>query len=242
MAVFGVANNNDEIKKYQFGGYIVSNEAVWRILIFSTYDRHPRVCISRSTLRMGSVSTLQRTMPFKEPITPKIQLWQRSSDFSGITTSPEHSFTRNFQSFALGIAKKKQFCRRKQGAPFSGKDTRESEAIGRVCTVHPNNTECFYLQMLLFIVRGPTLFENSRIVSGELCSTYRPFWQRVRRQTQRHLGRIQRRFDWRFFEECTESNNDSKLSFPHLIYYRALVVLEDKSISMISKTAPQLGH
>ncbi|GIX79852.1 ATP-dependent DNA helicase [Caerostris darwini] len=31
-----------------------------------------------------------------------------------------------------------------------------SDALGRVCMVHPQNTECFYLQMLLNEIRGST--------------------------------------------------------------------------------------
>ncbi|GFW10572.1 ATP-dependent DNA helicase [Trichonephila clavipes] len=46
MAVFGVGNVAaplDEINQYQFGRYISSNEAVWRILSFPIHERHPTV-------------------------------------------------------------------------------------------------------------------------------------------------------------------------------------------------------
>ncbi|GFV96018.1 proton-coupled amino acid transporter-like protein CG1139 [Trichonephila clavipes] len=46
MAVFGVGNvvaPLDEINQYQFGRYISSNEAVWRILSFPIHERHPTV-------------------------------------------------------------------------------------------------------------------------------------------------------------------------------------------------------
>lgn len=54
-----------------------------------------------------------------------------------------------------------------------GTTARRSDALGRVYTVHPNNAECFYLRMLLHIVKGPTSFEHLRTVEGEICSTYR---------------------------------------------------------------------
>lgn len=46
MAVSGVAEENrniDEIKQYQMGRYISSNEAVWRIFSFPIHERHPTV-------------------------------------------------------------------------------------------------------------------------------------------------------------------------------------------------------
>lgn len=45
MAVFGVApaNNLDEIKQYQMGRYISSNEAIWRIFSFPIHERYPTV-------------------------------------------------------------------------------------------------------------------------------------------------------------------------------------------------------
>ncbi|XP_039968146.1 uncharacterized protein LOC120779853 [Bactrocera tryoni] len=40
-------------------------------------------------------------------------------------------------------------------------------------TIHPNNTECFYLRLLLVNVQGPRSFEYLKIVDGHLCETYR---------------------------------------------------------------------
>lgn len=38
--------------------------------------------------------------------------------------------------------------------------------MGRVYTIHPNNTECFYLRMLLHVIRGPTSFLHLKTVEG----------------------------------------------------------------------------
>ncbi|KAL7295112.1 hypothetical protein TKK_0011579 [Trichogramma kaykai] len=46
MAVFGIGaatEAHDEIKQYESGRYISSNEAVWRILAFPIHERHPTV-------------------------------------------------------------------------------------------------------------------------------------------------------------------------------------------------------
>ncbi|GFX88198.1 ATP-dependent DNA helicase [Trichonephila clavipes] len=46
-------------------------------------------------------------------------------------------------------------------------------------TVHPNNTECFYLRLLLINIRGPISFQDLRTVNGQLCSTYRQACQEL---------------------------------------------------------------
>lgn len=44
--------------------------------------------------------------------------------------------------------------------------------MGRVYTVHPNNQECFYLRLLLHVVKGPKSFVNLRTVDGQVCETF----------------------------------------------------------------------
>ena len=66
------------------------------------------------------------------------------------------------------------FKRRIQGTAVPGyPNVRESDALGRVYTVHPNNFECFFLRLLLYTVRGPTSFEALRTVNGRICATFR---------------------------------------------------------------------
>lgn len=65
------------------------------------------------------------------------------------------------------------FTRRKKGTPVEGfPGIKRQHVIGRVYAVHPNNTECFYLWMLLHTVRGPTSFNDLRTVEGVLHLTY----------------------------------------------------------------------
>lgn len=67
----------------------------------------------------------------------------------------------------------KKFQRRKQGTiveNFPG--VRKTDALGRVYAVHPNNSECFHLRMLLHIVKGPTSFASLRTVQGITYETF----------------------------------------------------------------------
>ncbi|GFT79695.1 putative DNA helicase [Trichonephila clavipes] len=67
-----------------------------------------------------------------------------------------------------------RFQRRKQGKAVEGHtNLYSSDALGRLYTVHLNNTECFYLRLLLINIRGPISFQDLRTVNGQLCATYR---------------------------------------------------------------------
>ena len=76
----------------------------------------------------------------------------------------------------LGIARgKRKFVeKRKQGDQVEGyPDIRNTDIIGRVYTVHPNQFECFCLRILLHNVRGPMSFEHLRTVNGEVFTGFR---------------------------------------------------------------------
>jgi hypothetical protein len=45
-------------------------------------------------------------------------------------------------------------------------------ALGQVYTVHPSNSQCFYLRLLLHHVPGPVSFQYLRTVSGHCCATF----------------------------------------------------------------------
>lgn len=77
------------------------------------------------------------------------------------------------QYYTWNVSSKK-FQRRKQGTPVdSHPGIFQTDAIGRIYTVHPNNAECFYLRLLLVNVNGPKSFQQLRTVNGHLCQTYR---------------------------------------------------------------------
>ena len=66
------------------------------------------------------------------------------------------------------------FQRRKQGADVEyHPGIKSSDALGRVYTVHPSNAECFFLRMLLHVVRGPTSYTDLKTVDGHVCATFR---------------------------------------------------------------------
>ena len=71
------------------------------------------------------------------------------------------------------IWNKNRFDRRKRVTDVNGwPGSKKDHALGRVYTVHPNNTECYHLRMFLYQVRGPTSFELLRTVNGEVLPTF----------------------------------------------------------------------
>lgn len=80
---------------------------------------------------------------------------------------------------SLGMLQKKTFQRRKQGQDVEGHPgVKSSDALGRVYTIHPSNAECFYLRLLLHVVKGPTSFSHLKTVDGIICESFREACQR----------------------------------------------------------------
>ncbi|CAF2141007.1 unnamed protein product [Rotaria magnacalcarata] len=75
---------------------------------------------------------------------------------------------------------RKVFKRRVQGTIVPGyPNIRATNALGRVYTGLPNNFECFFLQLLLHTIRGPTSFEALGTVNGRICATFREACQLI---------------------------------------------------------------
>ncbi|GBL95388.1 hypothetical protein AVEN_208314-1, partial [Araneus ventricosus] len=50
---------------------------------------------------------------------------------------------------------------------------RSRDALERVYTVHPTNSECFHLRLLLHEVQDPMSFTDLRTFEGRVCETYK---------------------------------------------------------------------
>ncbi|XP_075451755.1 uncharacterized protein LOC142492724 [Ascaphus truei] len=181
MAIFGITNDKikDEISLYQLGRYISSNEAVWRILSFPIHQRHPTVVHLTVHLENGqrvyftphNAHSLAAQPP-NTTLTAFFQLCQNDS-FAKTLLYPD------IPKYYTWNSSTKIFNKRKHGVRITGEDAVQSEALGRVYTVHPNNAECFFLRMLLHNVPGPTSFTHLKTVDGHLCQTYREACQKL---------------------------------------------------------------
>ena len=177
MAVFGLQNPNapvNEIDQFQMGRYISSNEAVWRILGFNIHERSPAVVHLSVHLENGQrvyfteVSAAQRAEnPPNTTLTAFFQLC--ASD-----TFAARLLYHEVPTYYTWNQSTKKWQRRKEGMRHSSMpQVFSTGALGRVYTVHPSNAECYYLRMLLHVVKGPKSFEAIKTVNGQICQTYR---------------------------------------------------------------------
>jgi len=93
-----------------------------------------------------------------------------------------------------------------------------TQALGRVYTVHPSNSECFYLRMLLLVLRGPTSFADLKTVNGVVCESYREACDR--------LGRLESDAHW---DSALAEAAASQL--PHRIRHLLAILLTTCAVS-----------
>ncbi|KAK7003156.1 hypothetical protein BgiMline_004587 [Biomphalaria glabrata] len=171
--------NLDEIESFQSGRYISSNEAVWRILGFSIHERHPTVVHLSVHLENG-----QRMYFDAASLKEKLQSPPKSTLLAFFELCQNDPFAQTLlysdvPKYYTWNTSQKCFSRRKQGIDVKDHPgVKMSDALGRVYTVHPTNAECFYLRMLLHVVKGPTSFTNLKTVEGVVCQTFREACQR----------------------------------------------------------------
>lgn len=68
---------------------------------------------------------------------------------------------------AFYVWKNNMFQRRKKRSIVPGHPgVKKDQVLGKIYTVHPNDSECFYLRLLLHKVRGPTSFRSLKMVGG----------------------------------------------------------------------------
>ena len=177
QAIFSiqVENQNDEILQYQEARYVGSMEAAYRILGFPMHEHYPPVTQLSVHLENGQrvyfdESTAHTIANSPAPRTTLTEFFAlcNTDDFASTllyVQVPEY-YTWNKSS--------KKWCRRKRGVAVEEEfGVYASECIGRVYTVNPKATECYFLRMLLHEVRGPTSFQFLRTVNGIVHPTYR---------------------------------------------------------------------
>ncbi|XP_036339810.1 uncharacterized protein LOC118749148 [Rhagoletis pomonella] len=186
MAVFQIQNtdgnaprlsDNDEIMRYQIGRYISSNEAVWRIFGFPIHERDPAVIHLAVHLENGqrvfftNETAIERAMnPPKTTLTEFFELCNRPDAFGAFARTLLYSEVPRF--FTWNQTKK--WIPRKKGTPIDAcPGLFKSNTLGRVYTVNPRQTECFYLRLLLVNVIGPLSFQDIRNVNGQQYPTYK---------------------------------------------------------------------
>ncbi|XP_063922978.1 uncharacterized protein LOC135137287 [Zophobas morio] len=258
MAIFGIANPNapvNEIEQFQMGRYISSNEAVWRILGFDIHERFPAVMHLSVHLENGQrVYFTEDNAPQRVADPPNTTL----TAFFQLCATDEFAKTLMYHEvpqYYTWNQSTKKFCRRKRGARNSSiAGIFSTGALGRVYTVHPNNGECYYLRMLLHVVKGPTSFQAIKTIDG----------QESEASETRHAHQIRTLFAiilttcapsdpkglWEKHKEsmsedillrARRNNPGLDVQYSEVIFNEALISLEDVCMSINNKILNQLG-
>ncbi|KAF0775701.1 hypothetical protein AaE_000599, partial [Aphanomyces astaci] len=165
---------NDEIKQYQVGRYINSNEAVWRILNFSIHDRYPAVIQLAVHLENG-----ERVYFTPESVNRAIEQRRDTTLTAFFKLNQVDEFARTLlyaeiPAYYTWQVPDKKWKRRERGqAVDNWPGIKVTDTLGRVYSVHPAHQECFYLRLLLHNVRGSTSFTSLRTVDEVECPTYK---------------------------------------------------------------------
>lgn len=172
QATFSVQSTY-EVEQYQSGRYICSSEAVWRILSFSIHERAPTIIHLAVHVENG-----QKVYFSESNVSDVVDNPRDTTLTAFFKLCAEDEFAKTltydkFSSYYTWNQVGKKFNRRKQGTVVQGHPgVKKTDALGRVYTIHPNNTGCFHLRMLLHIVKGPTSFQNLRTVQNVIYDTF----------------------------------------------------------------------
>ena len=187
QAVFAIQNQYDEISRYEAGRYISSSEAAWRIFRFPVHERYPPVVHLAVHLENG-----QRIYFTECNVVNKVRNPPQTTLLAFFDLCKRDDFAKQLHYNEIPsyyVWNNNMFCRRKQGKTVPGHSgVKRDNVLGRIYTVHPKNSECYHLRLLLNEIKGPTSFQCLRTVGGVLHPTYK--------SACRALGLLQDDINW----------------------------------------------
>ena len=155
--------------RYQSGRYIIISEAVWRILPFPIHERYPPVFHLENERSVYFVSDNVRER-VENPRNTTLMAFFKLCQEENFAKTLLYEDVPSYYTFdkQCGLVN-----RRKRGIQIDEyPGICKENAIGRVFTVHLNNSECYYLRLLLYNVRGPTSFKDLTSVDGVAYPSY----------------------------------------------------------------------
>ncbi|XP_064621482.1 uncharacterized protein LOC135484172 [Lineus longissimus] len=207
QAIFSLQGDaQDEIKQYQYARFVGSMEAAHRILGFPMHQHYPPVTTPAIHLQNSQRVYFNETNAMAHALAdaPKTTL----TEF--FTLCAKDPFAQSLlyvqvPEYYTWDNKTKTWNRRKRGTPHPHhQDIFHSACVGRVYSVNPKQSECYFLRLLLHELPGPTSYEHLRTASNTTYDTFRETCQaRGLLQDDQHLHRA--------LEEAAASNSPSQL-------------------------------
>ena len=169
-------NRDDEVLLFQRSRYVSTNEAIWRILGFPIHEHFPPVEHLHVHLenRQRVVYDTNQTDSLREQLQRK---QTKLTAFFHLCTHDAFASTLLYCHVPRYYAwqpKTFHWQRRKLGQAVEGwPGVKMQPVIGRIYSVHPSNSECFFLRILLVSVPGPKSFKDLKTFDGQICETFR---------------------------------------------------------------------
>ncbi|KAL8570647.1 hypothetical protein ACOMHN_039082 [Nucella lapillus] len=161
-------NNVDEISMFQNARYIGSIEAGWRLLGNDIHERFPMVQRLSVHLENGQRVYFRQDNAMDRahgppPATNLTAFFQLCNEDPSVI---ELKYPEVPEQYTWQLTRK-QWQKRKRG-----------KAIGRMYTISPRQGECYFLRLLLNVVKGPKSYDDLKTVNGEVCATFREACQK----------------------------------------------------------------
>ena len=176
LAVMGLEDVKtlDEIKSYLLARYVSSSEAYWRIFGFPLHEHHPPVkqlavhLENGQRVQIDTRRSLEDQMRRPKPTT--------LTAFFALASNDEFARTLLYNEAPMYYTldeRSKTWKRRSNGIDVEGwPGIKRAAALGRVYALHPANSECYHLRILLHTVKGPRSFDDLKTVDGEVCASF----------------------------------------------------------------------
>ncbi|GBP23366.1 Protein ALP1-like [Eumeta japonica] len=159
--------------RYKSGAtwYISTSEADWRLFEFPVHDRHPTVVHLAVHLENGQRVYFTTGIAHQVVQNPRHTTLLAFFAFCNENEFAKTLLYREVPQYYTWVNNK--FTRRRRGEDVVGHPgIKKDAALGRVYEIHPSQSECFYLRILLDHVRGPTSFAYLKTVNGFVKETY----------------------------------------------------------------------
>jgi hypothetical protein len=159
------SNDRNEIKEYLDCRYICEQDALWRLLEYDIHYHWPPV----------------ERLPVHQPL-QNIVCLHKGTKLNSIAKDPRSQKTKLTEWFEANKlyedARKLTYCEFPQEWTWDEKNRKwikrqRNFKIGRLYYVNPIEGECFYLRMLLMIVRGAKDYKYIRTYNGKLYQTFK---------------------------------------------------------------------
>jgi hypothetical protein len=170
------SQDRDEIKNYLDSRYISATEAIWRLFEFDLHGRYPNVV--RLPVHIEGHQTVAYSVDQAREALNRTRNTPLTQYFKCVSAErahplPDYILDGNPSAFELLYYEFPKYYSWEKNNWHRRKRPKKSDAVGRMYTAHPSDTERFCLRLLLTTIRGPENYLQLRTFEGIVYPTYK---------------------------------------------------------------------